>query len=258
LAQPRPGDQRRSARSEALNDPLERTTIGCLNESPLHAALKNWLAQPGDRCEEQIEGFRIDIVRGDLLIEVQTRNFSALKHKLWRLVPQHRLRLVYPVAREKRLLKRAGDGQGRPSRRKSPKRGRVEDLFRELVSFPELALLPNFSLEVLLIQEEEVRHHDARRAWRRQGWVTEERRLLQVLERRVFETPADYGALLPGELADPFTTADLAQALRRPRSLAQKMAYCLRRMDVIGSVGRRDRYVLYSRGGGAPVRDPRT
>ena len=194
-----------------------------------------------------LEGYRIDIVRGDLLIEIQTRNFSALRQKLWHLIPDHRLRLVYPIAQEKSIVKRAGRGEKLSKRRKSPKRGRIEDLFEELVSFPELVLQPNFSLEVLLIQEEEVRHHDARRAWRRGGWVSDERRLLQVVERQLFAGPGDYAALLPANLEDPFTTADLAQALGRPRSLAQKMAFCLRRMEVIDDVGRRERSALYSR-----------
>ena len=118
-----------------------------------------------------------------------------------------------------------------------------------MVSFPELVLQPNFSLEVLLIQEEEVRHHDARRAWRRGGWVSDERRLLQVVERQLFAGPGDYAALLPASLEDPFTTTDLAQASGRPRSLAQKMAFCLRRMEVIADVGRRERSVLYARAG---------
>lgn len=187
-------------------------------------------------------------MRGDLLIEVQTGNFSALKQKLRRLIPRHRVRLVYPVAREKWLIKRAVEAESAPTRRKSPKRGRVEDLFRELVSFPELALSPNFSLDVLLIQEEEVRRHDARRAWRRRGWVTEERRLLQVLLRHRFRAPTDYGALLPDDLVEPFTTADLAEALGSPRSLAQKMAYCLRKMHEITPVGSKQRSVLYCRG----------
>ena len=42
--------------------------IGTLNEKPLHAALKAWYAQPGDRLEVAVDGFVVDIVRGDLLI----------------------------------------------------------------------------------------------------------------------------------------------------------------------------------------------
>ena len=47
--------------------------IGLLNEKPLHAALKAWYAQPGDRFEVPLHGFVIDIVRDDVLLEVTVR-----------------------------------------------------------------------------------------------------------------------------------------------------------------------------------------
>ena len=225
-------------------------TIGLLNEKPMHAALKQWYAQPGDVFETLVDSFVIDILRGDLLIEIQTGNFSALKEKLFTLVSKHPVRLVYPIAHEKWIIKLAREGEGQAQRRKSPKRGGAEDVFRELVSFPELLLQPNFSLEVLLIQEEEVRRYDRRRGWRRKGWVTEERRLLQVVSQQCFETPADVWALIPDDLPQTFTTSDLAGAMTKPRRLAQKAAYCLRKMGVITQVGKQGRSVLYARADG--------
>jgi hypothetical protein len=219
--------------------------IGSLNENPLHADLKAWYAQLNDRLEVPIDGFVVDIVRGDLLVEIQTGNFSALKRKMTQLTVHHPVRLVYPIAREKWIVKVAEDRESQASRRKSPKRGMVEDIFNELVSFPRLIRRANFSIDVLLIQEEEVRRYDGRRGWRRRGWVTHERRLLQVVDQRRFETPADLGALLPPSLPEPFTTADLAQAIGGPRRLAQRMAYCLRKLDVVAPVGKDGNTILY-------------
>jgi len=186
----------------------------------------------------------VDIVRGDLLVEIQARNFAAVRHKLADLAISHPVRLVYPIAREKWIVKVADDGESILGRRKSPKRGTFLHLFDELVSFPKLIAHPNFSLEVLLIQEEEWRRYDATRAWRRRGWVTHERRLLTVVDRRRFETPADLGVLLPPALAAQFTTADLAGAIGKPRRLAQRMAYCLRELDIIAPQGKRGNALL--------------
>jgi len=221
--------------------------ISTLNEKPLHAALKQWYARPGDRLEVPVDGFLVDIVRGDLLVEIQTRSFAALKRKLAKLVEHHAVRLVYPVARDKWIVKLRKRGKPSLSRRKSPKHAAVEHLFEELVSIPTLLAHPNFSIEVLLIQEEEVRRHEAGRAWRRNGWVTHEHRLLEVVDQRLFETPADLAALVPSEIEEPFTTADLAAAIGRPRSLAQKMAYCLRAIGVLEQVGKRGNALLYVR-----------
>ncbi len=46
--------------------------IGTLRESGLHADLKRWYAQPGDEFEIALDGYVIDIRRGEYLIEIQT------------------------------------------------------------------------------------------------------------------------------------------------------------------------------------------
>ena len=219
--------------------------IGLLNEKPLHTSLKEWYARSGDQFEVAVDGFVIDIVQDDLLLEIQTCNFASIKPKLFSLVRTHKTRLIYPIAKEKWIIRLAKDDGAGAARRKSPKRGRVEDLFWEMVSFPQLLANPNFSLEVLLIREEEVRRYEAGRKWRRKGWVTEERRLLEVVERRLFEEPADWREVLPQKLGASFTTEDLAEAMGIRRQLAQKMAYCLREVGVIELKGKRGRANLY-------------
>ncbi|NIA15351.1 MAG: hypothetical protein GWP08_14875 [Nitrospiraceae bacterium] len=222
--------------------------ISTLNEKDLHAALKQWYAEPGDEFEVPVAGSLIDIVRGDLLIEIQTRNFAAMKRKLKKLLADHRVRLVHPIPFEKWIVRLSDDKQEVLGRRKSPKRGCFEDVFDELMRIPHLMTNPNFTLEILLIREEEVRCRDgSARAWRKRGWVTQERRLLEVVARRTFETPADLLDFVGNEVADPFTTADLAQATGRPRWQAQRMAYCLRAMDVIEMVDKQGNAIVYKR-----------
>jgi hypothetical protein len=220
--------------------------IGTVNEKPLHAALKAWYTEPGDQVEVPVDGYIVDIVRGDLLVEVQTGSFSSIGDKLADLSARHPVRLVYPIAEKKWIVKVDDDG-ARVSRRRSPKRGSLEHVFGGLVSFPRLVWRGNFSVDVLLTHEEEIRRHDKSRAWRRRGWVTEERRLLEVVDRQLLSTPADIAALLPVDLPRPFTTADLATGLGQPRWLAQKMAYCLRKMGVIENTGKRGNAILYVR-----------
>jgi len=216
--------------------------IGLLNEKPLHASLKQWYARPGDRFEVPVDGFVIDIVRDDLLIEIQTRNFSAIKSKLTRLTHSHPVRLIYPIVQEKWIVRSAND-RGY-TRRKSPKKGRIEDLFWELVSIPQLLSNPNFSLEVLMIRQEEVRRYEAKRRWRGKGWVTEGRRLLEVVDQRLFWQSSDWLRFLPDGLGS-FTTRDLATEINTGTELAQKMAYCLRESRMIELIGRRGRANLY-------------
>ncbi|MCA9709251.1 MAG: hypothetical protein KDK70_25630 [Myxococcales bacterium] len=223
-----------------------RPHVGTLGEKPLHAALKRWYAREGDRVEEPVDGFVIDLVRDGLLIEIQTRGFSALKRKLAALLESHAVRLVHPIAVERWIVKL--DAAGRTaSRRRSPKRGAVVDLFGELVSIPELIAHPDLTLEVLLIREDEVRRFEGTKAWRRKGWVVQERRLVEVVDRLVVDSPQVLASLLPRDVPQEFTTADLARALGRDRRLAQQMAYCLRRVGVIREVARDGNALVYGR-----------
>jgi len=215
--------------------------IGLLNEKPLHASLKQWYARPGDRFEVPVDGFFIDIVRGSQLIEIQTRNLSAINTKLQKLTRSHQVRLIYPIVKEKWIVRSVTTNTDAVVRRKSPKRGRLEDLFWELVSIPQLLSNPNFSLEVLMIREEEVRRYDRRR---RKGWVLERRQLLEVVDQHLFTKPEDWLAFVPVGL-NSFTTIELATGMSANRELAQKLAYCLKHSRMIELIGRRGRSNLY-------------
>ncbi|MFC2032380.1 hypothetical protein ACFLUS_03325 [Chloroflexota bacterium] len=70
-----------------MPDGIQKTSrgISVLNEKPLHAALKEWYTLPDDRFEEIVDGFIIDIIRCNLLVEIQTRHFTAIKQKLIKL-----------------------------------------------------------------------------------------------------------------------------------------------------------------------------
>lgn len=219
--------------------------IGMMREQHLHAALKEWYREAGDLVEVGVDGFVIDLVRDEALIEIQTRGFSSMRRKLDRLLDENPIRVVHPIAAEK-WIRKIDDSGIEISRKKSPKRGMVADVCAELVSFPALLDHPHLTLEVLLIQEEEVRTPDPK-AWRRNGWRVAERRLVGILERAEFAQPADLLTLLPEGLPDPFTTADLAQGLGRTRHLAQEVAYCLREAGVLDVVRRSKAGIEYAR-----------
>lgn len=216
----------------------KRDGIGVRKEKSLHGSLIEWYAQRGDAFEVKLDGFIVDIVRGDLLIEVQTRNLAVLKTKLRRLLSSHRVRLVHPIATQKWILHVTRKGQVR-TRRRSPKRGRLEDLFEELVSIPDLITHPNFELEIAMVEEEEVRRADGRGSWRRKGVSILDRRLIRVLETVRFTCPKDFSRFVPDRLEEPFTNRLLAERTHTPVYAVRRITYCLRKMGAIRTVGKK-------------------
>jgi hypothetical protein len=220
--------------------------IGTLKERSLHAGLKDWLTEPGDEIEKKVNGYFIDIVRGDLLIEIQTKNFSALKKKLTVLVKDHPVKLVYPISRTK-WIQRVDAEERKIIRRKSPRKGRVEHLFQELFRIPQLVLEPNFHVEVLFTEEEEIWRDDGKGSWRRKKWSISDRRLLGVVGSHQLSEPSDYLALLPETLPEIFSNRDLQSALKIRKPLASKMSYCLRKMGLLTTVGKAGNANLFSK-----------
>ncbi|MDD4904350.1 MAG: hypothetical protein PHV11_01190 [Candidatus Bipolaricaulis sp.] len=211
----------------------------------MHAALKAWLAEEGDRFEVPVDGFVVDILRGDTVIEIQTGSASGLTRKLHTLLKRHRVRLVLPVPAVRTIV-RFDAASGECRTRTSPQHGTVVDVFREFVSLRALLGDPNLSIDVVLIHERELRT-TAGKSRRRRGSHREERHLIQVVDSLSFRHPADYMAVVPADLEEPFTTAELAQSIGRPRGMAQKIAYVLRGMDVLTPMGKRGNSVLYRR-----------
>ena len=64
----------------------EQNGINIKNEKSLHSSIKQWYVTDGDRFEVKLDKYVIDLVREDSLIEIQTKNFSAIRNKLRELV----------------------------------------------------------------------------------------------------------------------------------------------------------------------------
>jgi hypothetical protein len=221
-----------------------------LREGSLHAALKARYAATvvEARVEAAVDGFVVDVAGRDELVEIQTASFASARRKLERLVDTHRVVLVHPIPVEKWLVLVDADG-AILRRRRSPKRGLALDLFDQLVYLPGLVAHPNFRIELALVSEEEIRGpipHGARFRYPREWWRLD-RRLLEVIETRRIDTPADLSCLLPFGLPDPFTSADIVAATGRSKRLAMRAVYCLERSGAVERLGRRGHLMTYGR-----------
>jgi hypothetical protein len=217
-----------------------------LVEYSLHESIKEWYSKPGDKLEEIIGNYIIDVVRQQLLIEIQTNNFSNIKQKLKNLLQNNKVRLVYPIHIVKWIVRLDKSSMQSISRRKSPKKGRVEDVFSQLVYIPNLLSKENFSLEAVFIHSEEVLINDGKGSWRRKGWSIYDKRLVKIVRNRIFDTPEDLKELLPLNLPSNFTTRDLSKSLNLPVITSRRMAYCMRKMNLIKIIGKSRRTLIYS------------
>lgn len=220
--------------------------IGTLNERSLHAALKDYLFEEGDQVEVKLESYVIDLMRGETLIEIQTRGFAAIRRKLEYLVSKYKIKLYHPIAAKKWIVRVDGDGKFL-KRRRSPRKGSVFDIFNELLSLRSVALHPNLELHILMVEVEEVWKDDGKGSWRKKFWSVHDHHLLKVTEDCCLGSAEDYLALLPEKLPEQFTNADLIAAQRCTSRMAGKATYALREMGLIEQIGIQNRYHVFQR-----------
>jgi hypothetical protein len=209
--------------------------------------LKRHYAGTAARTEVVVDRYRIDAVVGRRLIEIQHGSLAAIRTKIARLVERHSVLVVKPIVASKQLIKHAAEGGPVVSRRASPKRGKLLDIFDELVYFTRVFPHPRLTLEIVLVEIEELRHpgHGRRRRWRRDDHVVADQRLVTIGDSIRLRTSRDLLKLLPASLPQKFHTGHLSDHLAVNRTVAQRVAYCLREMNAVETIGKQHNAMLY-------------
>ncbi len=210
----------------------EAPHIGTLREKRLHAAVKAYLC-PDESMHERAVGETVpdgkkrrmvaDILVGKDILEVQTGGFFPLRDKVaWYLSHTDcRVTVVHPIPAVKYLSWIDPSTGDVLSRHRSPKRGRVRDMAKELYWLSAFVGDERFTLRLLLLELEEYRMADGWSRDGKRGSNRYERFPTALLGDVTLRTPADYAAyFLPASLASPaadgtcplFTAAEYARA----------------------------------------------
>ena len=214
--------------------PADAPHIGTLREKRLHAAVKLYLC-PDETCHERPVGDLLredgakprrmvaDILTDGHIMEVQTGGFFPLREKIgWYLTHTPcRVTVVHPIPAVKYLSWIDPADGSILSRHKSPKRGRVKDVAKELYWVSDFIGDPRFAVRILLLELEEYRLADGWSKDKKRGSNRYERFPTALLGDVTLWTPADYAAyFLPSALSAPdaegtppvFTAAAYAKA----------------------------------------------
>jgi hypothetical protein len=211
----------------------------------IHRQLAERYAGDTGLTEVKVARFVVDVVVDGRFVEVQLGSFHKISRKLQRLCEVGPTLLVFPVAREKRIVKLEPGSDAERSRRRSPRRGSALDIIPELPWICDLIPRESFAVDVVLTREDEYRR-DCRRGrhWRRKYEIVD-RELLSVVRTVRLEQPTDYLRLLPRRLRQPFTNTSLAPRLGRHRRIARTLTSSLRKMGVVEPAGRTPEGIRY-------------
>lgn len=214
-------------------------------ETTLHQQLKQLYADDESNREVAVDGFRIDAVSDDQLFEIQCASLSAIRDKIRRLVESHDVVVAKPLFARKLIVKRNRKRGRVESKRYSPTRQTFHDIVDDLVHFVGVFPHPRLTIELLLVEVQEFRLPPLRNHRTRKRYRVEDRQLMGVGDRLLLRSAADLLKLLPNNLPDPFTTADVAGSAGIPRRQAQKLTYCLRKTRAVATDGKIGNAILY-------------
>lgn len=213
----------------------------------LHLALQQYYARDDGLTEAIVDGFRVDVLRDGIIYEIQTRSLPAIRRKLESLAQRHHVVLVIPIAQTRRIVQIDPETGEERSARRSPKRGTVQDICRDLLYVREFLNCPYATLDVVLTSERELRRNDGRGSWRRKRVSLVGRELVEVIAVQRFSAPSDFARLLPAGLEEPFTVADVSRVGGMRPWLAGRLLYALRHLGTIELIGKAGNAHLYRR-----------
>ena len=236
--------------------------INTLNETHLHHTLKVLYAneEEGSVTEVQVGPYIADILcPSGKIIEIQTGNLSHLAKKIdFFLKDRYKVKVVYPLVCEKTIETYSPQTQ-KVTKRKSPRKNGLYDMFKELTGLYPYLLKRNFTLEILLVSmteerrrtEEKVQSRNRQRRFMK-DWLKTGKRLNSILATYTFKTKKDYLALLPKKTETPFTVSGVYEKLKEEkikvtRNNVSLMLWVFNKMELIkeeAKIGKAKSYSL--------------
>lgn len=201
-----------------------------LKESSLHSTLKKIYAYQNDgQTEVELNNHIYDIVtKENEIIEIQNQNLNHLLPKIKDTIEKGmKIKVVHPVIVTKHI-KLYDKDKNLIKRTKSPVKGCIYSIFKELKGIYPVLLEKSFTLEVPFITITEIRiqedlpvqSENKLRRFKR-NWNKQNKKLNEILESRTFKYREDYLSLLPSELPQEFYSKDLEKTLKEAKMPAR-------------------------------------
>ncbi len=223
----------------------QKNGVGSLNEHTLHLSIKNYIEPDTAFHEKECCGFIVDILRGNCITEIETRSFSNMKKKLGKLIDNHKVTVVYPIAATKWVTWIDPVTGELSERRRSPKKGRASDVFYELYKLKDFLKHENFSLKLIFAEISDYRRRDGWGNSGKRGSTREERVPEAILGELTVSLPSEYAGLVDIIPEGEFTAAEFAKLNRMKPRYAWYVLDILSYLSLIERSGSRGRAFLY-------------
>lgn len=184
------------------------TGIGTYSEKRLHRILKRYVCEDENAYEIPVGKYVADVYDEGKITEIQTKNLGTLLPKLRYYLEQTdcSVTVIYPIFAEKTLIRMDRETGELLRSKRSPKKGRVEDILPELYPLSELFFNPRLGVKAVLIRADEHRFSERMR-YRREGAYDSELFPRELVAEQTFSRRKDFLRFLPNDV-DSFTASE--------------------------------------------------
>ena len=242
---------------EVVSDGHERYNIGTYKEKKLHLILKTFFEPDTSFHEVPFGGFVCDVKRGDLITEVQTTGLRTMGRKLAAFLPECRVRIVFPVITEKRIVwVDPADGSVSEGKR-SPKKENGFRLLSELLYISDYLTDENLSVTAVYLKADEYRLLNGWSRDRKKGAEKLQTIPTELVGIEEYSPGVDVSLFLEKIPAGSFTRAEFSRltGLRGRALWSALKVLCL--AGAIADSGESRRPVIYTRADAKEKKAPR-
>lgn len=235
---------------KALEFEKKEEVIGIQKEKILHKTLKYYLEENEAFHEVKLKKpnkgiIYADIYKKSVIYEIQTRGFDKLRSKLENMLESYKVVLVHAIAYEKYIYKIEDTGEV-IGPVKSPKKGSIFDIFKELYKIKYLLKNENLSFKILLINMDEYRNVVPKKHYKSSGYIRERQIPKRIVKEYDINSTDDFKkVLLEYNLKENFTSKEFAKIVKTSLKNASVALNILDYLGIVTRVSKKGNSFIY-------------
>lgn len=220
---------------QIIKDSNIQNSIGTKQERTLHQYLKYYFCPDAKNHEQKCNGYIVDILKDNQIIEIQTSSFNTMRKKLEALLENYSITIVYPIIQERTLYNFNESGE-LESIRKSPKREHPLKIGKELYKINHLLNNKNLSFigVILKVYEERIPYINRYKQKRMTRINQIPYELVEIIN---LKSASDFKHIIPFE--EEFTAADFKSKIKLSKRDSSACLLALRTLNAI-EIARKD------------------
>ena len=223
--------------------------IGTLSEKSIHRTLKEFIESDSEKQEVAVGRYIADICYTNRkeIIEIQTKSFKNLVPKLeYYLRNGYTVKIVYPLILNKEIHWIDKESNEVVEIRKSSKKGRIQDIFRELYWVYKYIIENSVELEIYGLNAVETKYLDGYGASQKKRATKIDKEPTEIIGYTPIRNKEDFIKFIPEALRNKeFTSNEYKKAVKSNDKYLSSGLKILREIGIIKIVDKRGNSFVY-------------